>query len=230
MQRKQHLIAATLAVAGLVVVALASTSFLENVCRLRFAENLILREKPRAESAWEILETPSGSLIRVKHGALAGWHLAADDLVNSTDPPAAAPVFTVPGFRAPASAYVRGLILRERKGADCYWNLTETVNGVRIQPARGRYAGWFLDFLEDYVPETGSNPKMAWNLILTREPLAGSEWKLTRGEDACLIQAASGSSFQGWFLDYLHDANILERNRCWGEAKTRDHPAPPLAR
>ena len=229
MQRRQHLLVATLAVAGIVVAAVALTSFFENVCRLRFAENLVLREKPRGESAWEILETTSGRLIRMKHGVFAGWYLAVDDLVNFTEAPAAFPALTIRPL-TPASAHVRGLILRDRKGAGCYWNLTETKAGVRIQPAGGRYAGWFLDFQEDYVPDIGSDPRTAWNLILTREPLAGSEWKLTRGAQGCLIQASYGRSFQGWYLDCLHEANILETNRCWGESKTRDGPAPPLAR
>ncbi len=68
--------------------------------------------------------------------------------------------------------YVRNLILRDRVGDDCYWKVTETERGHHIQAARGRY--------------------------------------------------------EGWYLDYLLEANVLERNRCWGEATRRDDPTPPL--
>ena len=105
--------------------------------------------------------------------------------------------------------------------------MTETERGHHIQAARGRYEGWYLDFLAEYIPETGSNPPTAWNLVLNKNLVEGAYWKLTRTEHGHLIQATA-DRYRGWYLDYLLEANVLERNRCWGEARRRDDPTPPL--
>lgn len=232
MHRKRKLFARSVAVVGVALAVFASTFLFENLCRLRFAENLILREESRAESAWELVETPSGHLIRMRHGKFKDWFLAADELVDFTGPPPrnSAFVTSLRPVPRPASAYVRNVILQAAKGSDCYWKLTETERGVRVQAARGRYKGWYLCLLENYVPDTGTDPRRAWNLILTEQPLEGSDWKETRTDDGSLMQATGRSLFRGWYLDCLHEAKVLERNRCWGTEKPRDRPAPPLAK
>ena len=228
MRRKQKLIAGSLAAGGIVLALFASTFLLEHFCRLRFAENLSLREEARPESVWELRETPGGHLLRLAHGPFRGWYLAADELVN--DVPELAAVRISVGIFPVREAHVRNLILRDRQGTDCLWRLTETEGGLRLQPARGRYEGWYLGYLKDYIPDTGHEPRVAWNLILTEAPTAWSEWRRTAADGGILLQATGVTGFTGWYLDCLHAANVLERNRCWGQETPRDGPAPPLAR
>ena len=146
-------------------------------------------------------------------GNFHNWYLAGDDLVN---PRENSPVMTPFRFSPPKPGpYVRNLILRDRVGDDCYWKLTETESGHHIQAARGRYEG--------------GGPPTAWNLVLNKNLVEGAYWKLTRTEHGHLFQATV-DRYRGWYLDYLLEANVLERNRCWGEATRRDDPKPLLQR
>ncbi len=228
MHRRQKLVAITSAVIGLSLLILLGPFLYENLCRLRFAENVILREKPRSESHWDLIETTRGHLIRVKNGKFRGWYLAADRLMDQS-------IIIVNALfigRRPSrisGPYVPNLILRDRAGDDCYWKVTEAERGVHIQSSGGMYDDWYLDCRVNYTPDTGSNPLTAWNLVLTESLVAGSHWALTRTPDGHLIEATVGR-YQGWCLDALLEAKILERDLCWGEETRRDGPSPPLAK
>lgn len=123
--KRQRLVAGALGVVGVALAIFLGGIALEEFCRLRFAENVILREKVRRESYWRLDETDRGYLLRVMHGRFAGWYLAADDLMNSET---RSPSFFGLGPRSEAE-YTRNLILRERSGEDCYWKMSRTVGG-----------------------------------------------------------------------------------------------------
>lgn len=221
------MVVGTLMLLGVPLLVYAGTLLFENFCRLRFAENVSLREKPRRESHWQFVETSRGHLIRVGAGKFRGWYLACDDSVNPRENPPTVYTFRFsPGEPGP---YVRNLILCERIVDGCYWNIAEMEPGHTIQATNGRYEGWYLDFLAEYVPDTGSDPRTAWNLGLNRNLVEGAYWKLTRTEQGQLVQATA-DRYSGWYLDHFLEAKVLERNRCRGEAERRDAQEPPLAR
>jgi hypothetical protein len=229
MLKKQKLFVTTLVVLGSLVALVSAIYLLKSFCRLRYAENLILRKKPRNGSSWEVIETRRSHLFRVRNGKFRGWYLAADDLVNARDISPAPGFTTFPGRRL-TGPQVRNLILRDKLGKDCYFKVTDTPNGVRIQAAGGRYESWYLHLLPGYTPDIGIEPPTAWNLVLIeRDPAVEAVWKLTRTATGHLIQATA-PPFEGWYVDALPEANILERNLCWGKEATRDGPEPPLAR
>jgi len=221
---------ALVGVTGAVAAAAVITA---NQCRVHYAENLILREEPRPESKWRVTETRHGHLLQVANGKFRGWYLAADELVRPK------PAASNRGFfgprRNPPNPYARCVILRDKRGDGCYWTLTKVPGGHLIQAASGDYASWYLGLLANYIPDTGMQPRIAWNLILTRGRLEGlpgeSCWALfrrTRDSDPTIRPA--GDAFGDWYLDALLDARVLERNRCWGDEPERDGPAPPLAK
>ena len=228
MRRQQRLLAGALIVVSVTLAIVAGLLVYKDFCRQRYAENVILIEKPRAESFWEITETKKGHLIRVKAGRFKGWYLACDDLVYSINSPSGFTTFGV-GFRPRLSPYVRNLVLRERLGPGCCWKIEKTDRGSHIQATHGRYEGWYLDLLAEYVPDTGTDPRTAWNLTLNQNLVEGATWKVTRTERGHLI-AATAQPYAEWCLDALQKANVLEGNRCRGEEPRKERQMPPLSK
>lgn len=123
---------------------------------------------------------------------------------------------------------MRNLILRNTLAEGCYWRLTETSEGLLIQATVGRYKGWRLGFLPDYIPETGSHPRTAWNLVLNEHANDGSPWKLTPAGDAHLLQATA-DPFKGWYVDVLLEAYVLDRTIREQDETSCNRQYPPIA-
>ncbi len=228
MTRTQRLLATVAVAVGVVLALVAGIALVDGACRVRFAENVMLRSEPRAESHWQFVETGRGTLIRVASGRFRGWYLACDDRVEPQLPPVDFS-FVRNRFPQKAGSHVRNLTLREKKGADCFWRVTGTDGGFTLQATHGRYANWYLDFIDEYVPDTDREPPSAWNLVLNPNPVPGTTWTITQSAAGRAIRATTGN-FRGWYLDAITGAKIIERRLCWGEDAERDRQEPPLAR
>ncbi len=218
-------------VATVAVVLVVWTAVLIDGLTFSLVENLSLREKPRAESVWHMVETASGMLIRARSGKYAGWYLAADDSVNPISSPAAPFVgLVLPGPPLEPGPYVRNLYLRETRAPDCYWRVSASpqIGMHQIRATCGRYGGWYLDFLDSYTPDAGTDPRTSWNLALNENAVEGSHWRIEGTKGGDWIRAAAGE-YSGWYLDYLEDANVFERKRR-DEVPRRDAQPPPLLR
>ncbi len=221
----------TIALAGCLALALATwVGFLVYVesSRVRYAENVILREAARPESVWRISGPDDNALIRVGGGPFKGWYLAADDRIDPV--PTSADQMIYLSFEVKPGPYVRNLYLRKKRGLDCYWRITRTPSDERrIQSKNdGRYENWYLDLLQTCRPDANRAPRTAWNLVLNQNQAPGTQWVITPDGEGMRIQATC-EPFAGWFLDCLFGAHVLER-RLGDGAEPRQRQSPPLAK
>ena len=124
-------------------------------------EGISLASKSRDTSAWQIVETKKGYLVRAAAGKYKGWYIVVDDSAKTRP-------------EGPTLTVTPALRLAKRPTANSHWKLTLAKLGLVLEATSGKYKGWFWDFGGGDPSHKEGDREVAVNVLLAEKVVAGS--------------------------------------------------------